>query len=67
METKNINQHDYWKRCLEAKGQYCHLCESEENIAVHHIDGDRENNELGNLLPVCRGCYIKIQFRSDYQ
>lgn len=29
-------------------------------MVVHHIDGDRENNRLRNLIPVCKSCHSKI-------
>lgn len=44
---------DYRPKCLEAKGEECVICGAEENIEVHHIDGDRTNNDLSNLEPIC--------------
>jgi len=51
---------DYRERCLEAKGEFCQICDDEKEIVVHHIDGDRENNDLDNLMPVCKSCHQRI-------
>jgi len=42
------------------RGEQCQICDSEEDIEVHHIDGDPTNNQPNNLLSVCRGCHGKI-------
>jgi hypothetical protein len=51
---------DYRRKCLENKEERCGECGSDENIVVHHVDGDREHNELQNLLPLCRSCHTKV-------
>lgn len=55
-----MNKSDYREHCLEAKGEQCTICDATESIIVHHIDGDRENNDLDNLEPVCRSCHNRI-------
>jgi len=50
----------YRKKCLDAKEARCELCGRTNNIEVHHIDGNRSNNSLDNLLPVCQHCHIGI-------
>lgn len=52
----------YRPKCLAEKGEQCAIetCDAEENIQVHHIDGDRTNNTLENLIPVCKECHWKI-------
>ncbi len=56
---------DYREQCLEEKGKFCHICDDEEEIVVHHIDGNRENNDLGNLMPVCKSCHQRIHGGSE--
>lgn len=51
---------EYRRRCFDEKGERCDLCGSEVNVVAHHIDGDRSNNDLGNLMPVCRSCHNSI-------
>jgi len=50
----------YREKCLRAKEKSCLICGSEKEIHVHHVDGDRSNNSLENLIPVCQSCHIQI-------
>ena len=40
-----------------------YLCERCGRVAseVHHIDGDRGNNSMSNLLSVCGGCHRQLE------
>lgn len=38
----------------------CHVCMTDEELVVHHIDGCRENAEPSNLMPLCHPCHKKI-------
>jgi len=59
---------DYRVKCIIEKGDYCNICGERENVDVHHIDGNRTNNELKNLIPVCRYCHIGIhENRENYE
>lgn len=64
--TLNTPPAPYRRECLEQKGAQCLLCPEDdpttgwENIVVHHVDGDRSNNDLDNLIPVCYSCHSKI-------
>lgn len=40
--------------------QKCSLCGTITKLMCHHIDGDFRNNNLSNLMIVCRGCHNKI-------
>lgn len=50
----------YRRVCLDTKGEECEICGTTEEIVVHHVDGDRENNAIDNLVPVCKSCHGKI-------
>jgi hypothetical protein len=41
----------------------CNFCKAEKNIEIHHIDGNRKNNKLENLITVCRSCHFKLDDR----
>jgi hypothetical protein len=59
---------DYRENCLNKKGYSCYICGESNNIDVHHIDGDRTNNQLKNLIPICRYCHIGIhKARENYK
>lgn len=42
------------------KEKICEICTSNIMIEVHHIDKNRSNNQIDNLLVVCRKCHRKI-------
>lgn len=48
---------DYRERAIEKYGRKCELCEWDKTIEVHHIDGNRENNDLKNLIVLCPNCH----------
>lgn len=41
------------------------LCGASDSVVAHHINGDRSNNALDNLMPVCRSCHGLIHAGSD--
>lgn len=51
------------KLLIALRGRKCEKCGCEEwlgqpiNLQVHHIDGDRRNNELDNLMLLCPNCH----------
>jgi len=55
----------YREKCLSQKLNLCNICGADEELLVHHIDGDRDNNDLSNLLPVCVGCHGKVHAQTD--
>jgi len=38
----------------------CLICNSEKNLQVHHLDEDRNNNELENLFTICKTCHMQV-------
>jgi hypothetical protein len=37
----------------------CKLCDSQKNLHRHHRDGNIRNNDLSNIVVLCRRCHIK--------
>jgi len=50
----------YREKCLNRKGEFCMLCGRTEKIQVHHVDGDRANDDIVNLIAVCSDCHNNI-------
>lgn len=48
---------DYRRIAFEHHDRKCTECGATDNIEVHHIDGDRGNNDPQNLLPLCHACH----------
>ena len=55
--TKNKNRPLGIQTYRRAKKNKCEWCGSKENRCVHHIDGKRYNNDLDNLITVCKRCH----------
>lgn len=45
---------------IQGKEKVCEICGSTKSIDVHHKDGDYNNNNVDNLMIVCRSCHMKI-------
>lgn len=58
------------KRLIRERDNYqCQLCSMlQNNVAflVHHIDYDKKNCSLNNLITLCRSCHTKTNFKRDY-
>lgn len=48
------------QKILEKFNNKCILCGSTEELHVHHVDKNRKNNNLNNLLLVCEGCHFRF-------
>jgi len=46
--------------CFQEYSEECQICGNDENIDVHHRDGDRTNNNIENLIPLCHSCHKQI-------
>lgn len=45
----------------------CFLCGEKHNqIHIHHIDYDKKNSNINNLIPLCRKCHGKTNFNRVY-
>ena len=40
--------------------KFCAKCFSNKSLIVHHLDKNRRNNQLNNLIILCRSCHYKI-------
>jgi predicted HNH restriction endonuclease len=40
----------------------CGYDEDERILEVHHIDEDRNNNDIKNLCILCPNCHVKITY-----
>lgn len=51
---------NYREKALEEHGEECINCGAEDGIEVHHLNGDREDNNIANLVPLCRHCHRRL-------
>ena len=45
----------------------CQLCGSTKKLEAHHIDKNRENNSLENLIVVCKKCHWGIFHKGKHE
>ena len=65
MTNETVKSHILRKKLIEdgVKKDECEECENDEwmgspiPLELHHIDGDRFNNQLENLQILCRNCH----------
>lgn len=53
----------YRDRALRTYGEKCSYCGYDKEkllLDVHHIDENRENNSIENLIPLCVMCHAKV-------
>lgn len=45
----------------------CRLCKTKDKriLAVHHVDHNRKNNQLGNLVWLCHNCHHLVHWYSE--
>lgn len=54
------NLRGYRKIALEFFKEECQCCKVNKYIDIHHIDKNKKNNSLENLLPLCKRCHMKL-------
>ena len=59
-QYKYRNYEDLKKKIKNGEIISCELCGNNKNILVHHKDGEHDNDNLSNLLIVCKSCHAKI-------
>lgn len=60
------------KEKIRFLGNYkCQLCgcpqiENEEALSIHHVDYNKKNNNINNLIALCRGCHSKTNINRNH-
>ena len=50
---KSRSLKNYRTICFSEWEQCCNICGFDKIISVHHIDGNHNNNDIQNLIPLC--------------
>lgn len=54
------------KQIKEKFDYHCCLCNKDtQKLAIHHIDYDKMNSEIENLVPLCISCHSKTNYKRD--
>ena len=52
---------NYRRKCLKIRDpEGCWICDEDGFVEVHHVDGNRDNNHIRNLVPLCRTCHGEV-------
>ena len=44
----------------------CFICDNKKDLVIHHIDHDKSNISLTNLMTLCRSCHGKIHSIKEF-
>lgn len=58
-----MHSHTYRKMLGDFAGGVCSVCHKKDRLVVHHVDGNRENNQRKNLIPLCYSCHFSIHIK----
>jgi hypothetical protein len=53
------------KEVLDRDKNKCLLCGSKKMIIIHHIDHNNKNNDINNLVTLCRRCHPRIHYSKN--
>jgi len=59
IELLSIANSRGWARRIKSKG-LCEVCNKNNGCDVHHIDNNPRNNDIKNLMRICRSCHCKV-------
>jgi len=61
----NWKESSYRTTCFSFHKKECIICGENKIVAVHHYDGNHENNKKENLIPLCptHHCYWHSKYR----
>lgn len=48
---------------IRNKEKKCQCCETDKRLIVHHLDGNKKNDNLNNLITLCVQCHASIHIK----
>jgi len=65
--TKEDTKYNYREKALNHYGKKCSICDEDREhvLQVHHIDLNRDNNDIDNLKVLCANCHLDVHFKND--
>jgi len=53
----------YRSRCFKVHPRHCNICGNDKKrLDVHHINGDKTDCDIDNLVPLCRSCHKSVHY-----
>lgn len=50
--------------CFMVWPKACVVCGGRRLVQAHHVDGNWKHNVIGNVVPLCKSCHIKLHHKS---
>ena len=68
-DNGNWKAESYRSLCFVDHAKECVVCGENKIVAVHHYDGNHENNEISNLIPLCptHHTYMHSKYKMEIQ
>ena len=57
---RNEKRFDHKRGIVLKRDGKCTVCETHEKLRVHHIDCNKKNNDLNNLITLCNSCHSRL-------
>ena len=64
MVKQKVDRTMYHKRARVYLKSNCEQCQTTENLAVHHRNGDITDNAPANLMTLCSSCHLKLHWQN---
>jgi len=64
---KTSHPHSHYRTvCFDNHEKKCIICNENKIVSVHHIDGNENNNDPKNLVPLCptHHCYLHSRYKN---
>ena len=61
VKLKKLNNNSNYRKFISNR---CSICGSTDNLIVHHIDKNRENNDVSNLITLCSKCHTRLHSKN---
>ena len=66
-EPYSTDWREILKRAVRERDNYvCKICSKEQADDVHHIDYNKKNCNLSNLITLCHQCHSKTNYKRDH-
>ena len=62
-----FNFNEKLKKRIKKRDSYkCQICETLDDLSIHHVNYDKMNSDWNNLVTLCNSCHSKTNHKRDY-
>jgi len=67
LQKKLKNSFSHNRKIVFKKSKECYFCKSKKHLHVHHLDKNRNNNAVENLMVLCISCHFLVHRQMNEQ